>query len=191
MKRAVETLGIVLEKMGIEEIPTASSWRLNERHYGALQGLNKAEATKEFGEEQVRQWRRSFDIPPPALEPTDPWHPVHNPRYANIQTLPSSESLKDTIVRTMPYWEQEIVPAVKSGMGILICAHGNSLRAIIKHLDGISNEEIAGLNVPTGVPLVYEFDAKMNPLVNYYLGDAQGIFAAINSVANQATKPSP
>jgi len=186
--RADQTLKIVLGAMGLSNIPSIASWALNERHYGALQGLNKADATKNFGEAQVKLWRRSYDVRPPPLDILDPWHPIHDPAYAAFPTslLPSCESLKDTVARVLPYWKENIMPAITSGRMILVSAHGNSIRALVKHLDGISESEIAELNIPTGFPLVYEFGAGMVPLMSYYLGDPQEILAGINAVANQA-----
>jgi 2,3-bisphosphoglycerate-dependent phosphoglycerate mutase len=189
LRRAIRTLWIVQDELDRMWIPVRHSWRLNERHYGSLQGLNKAETAKEYGDEQVRVWRRSYDVPPPPLDPSDPRHPVHDPRYVGIDRalLPRSEALKDTVTRFLPYWDAEIAPAVRSGQRVLIAAHGNSLRALVKYLDGISDEAIVGLNIPTGVPLVYELDDDLRPLSHRYLGDPARIEAAIASVAAQGT----
>ncbi len=187
LKRAIRTLWIVLDEMDLMWIPVHRSWRLNERHYGALQGLNKAETAEKFGEEQVHIWRRSFDVPPPALERGDERFPGRDPRYVGLdgKDLPLCESLKDTIARCLPYWHQDITPAIKSGKRVLIAAHGNSLRALVKYLDNISDEEIAGLNIPTGIPLVYELDSDLKPLRNYYLGDPEAVRKAMEKVAAQ------
>ena len=174
-------------------IPVQNSWRLNERHYGALQGLNKAETALKFGEDQVRVWRRSYDTPPPALEATDERFPGRDPRYAGLDDadLPRSESLKDTVARFLPYWHGTIAPSILSGRQVLVAAHGNSLRALVKYLDGVSDEEIVGLNIPTGVPLVYELDAELRPVRHEYLGDPERIQAAMAAVAAQGrAKPS-
>lgn len=170
-------------------IPVKRSWRLNERHYGALTGLNKAETAEKHGADQVKIWRRSYDVPPPALEVTDPRHPSHDGKYAELspEQLPAAESLKLTLERVLPYWESDLVPAIKSGKDIIIAAHGNSLRALVKHLDGVSEEDITGLNIPTGVPLVYELDAELKPVKHYYLGDAAEIEAKAAAVAAQAS----
>lgn len=170
-KRAIKTLNYALEELDMLWLPVEKSWRLNERHYGALQGESKVEMAERVGEEQVHIWRRSFDTPPPKLELDDPRHPSHDPRYAELtpEQLPASESLKDTIDRMLPYWTETIAPAVKSGKRIIISAHGNSLRALVKHLDQISDEDIPGLNIPTGVPLVYELDENLQPTKSYYL----------------------
>jgi 2,3-bisphosphoglycerate-dependent phosphoglycerate mutase len=187
LKRAIRTLWIVLDEMDLMWIPVHRSWRLNERHYGALQGLNKAETAAKFGEEQVRIWRRSYDVPPPALERNDERFPGVDPRYKDLQEkdLPLCESLKDTVSRCLPYWHQEIAPMMKAGKRIVIAAHGNSLRALVKYLDNISDEEIVKVNIPTGVPLVYEFDADLKPLRNYYLGDQEEIQKKMQKVAAQ------
>ena len=168
-------------------IPVHKHWRLNERHYGALQGLNKAETVKQYGEEQVKIWRRSYDIPPPALKKSDPRHPKHDTRYADLKAkeLPGTESLKDTVARFVPYYKAKILPAMRRGERVLIVAHGNSLRALVKHLDGMGEEEIVALNIPTGVPLVYEFNRALKPVRHYYLGDAAKVAAAAAAVANQ------
>jgi 2,3-bisphosphoglycerate-dependent phosphoglycerate mutase len=168
-------------------LPVEHSWRLNERHYGALQGLNKAETAAEYGDEQVHIWRRSYDVPPPPLPAGDPREPAHDPRYAGLDAaeLPRSESLKDTVARFLPAWHEQIVPAIRSGRRVLIVAHGNSLRALVKYLDGVSDEEIPELNIPTGVPLVYELDQDQRPLGHRYLGDPDRIAAAAAAVAGQ------
>ncbi|MBN2149247.1 MAG: 2,3-diphosphoglycerate-dependent phosphoglycerate mutase [Anaerolineales bacterium] len=187
LKRAVKTLWIVLEEMDLHWIPVVRAWQLNERHYGALQGLNKGEMAAKFGEEQVQIWRRSFDIQPPALELDDPRHPRFDPRYAALteSETPSTECLKDTINRMMPYWHSTLAPVVSSGKRVLIAAHGNSLRALVKYLDNISDADIVGLNIPTGVPLVYELDKDLRPVKSYYLGDPEAIRKAAEAVANQ------
>jgi len=187
LKRAIRTLWIALEDMDQMWIPVHRSWRLNERHYGALQGLNKAETAARHGEAQVKLWRRSYDTPPPALTPDDERYPGNDPRYANVPSneLPLTESLKDTVARFLPYWSDTIVPVIQSGKRVLIAAHGNSLRALVKHLDRISEDEIVGLNIPTGVPLVYELAPDMRPLRHRYLGDPDAVAAAARAVANQ------
>ncbi|HOD06151.1 MAG TPA: 2,3-diphosphoglycerate-dependent phosphoglycerate mutase, partial [Anaerolineaceae bacterium] len=192
LKRAIRTLWIVLDRMDLMWIPVHRSWRLNERHYGALQGLNKAETAEKFGEEQVKLWRRSYDVPPPALTADDPRYPGKDPRYADVGPiyLPLSECLKDTVARFLPYWFETIVPAVKTGRKVLIVAHGNSLRSLVKYLDDVSDEEIIGLNIPTGIPLVYELDEQMKPIRHYYLGNPDDVVAAMQAVANQAKKKS-
>jgi 2,3-bisphosphoglycerate-dependent phosphoglycerate mutase len=188
LKRAIKTLNTVLDTLDLEWIPVDKSWRLNERHYGALQGLNKAETTAKHGEEQTQIWRRSYDIPPPALALTDPRHPSHDPRYASLtpEELPGTESLKDTIVRFLPYWRSTIAPSIKAGRKVIIAAHGNSLRALVKYLDNISDAEIVKLNIPTGIPLVYELDDDLKPIRHYYLGDPEAAAAAAARVANQS-----
>lgn len=188
LKRAIQTLWITLEEMDQMWIPVYRTWRLNERHYGALQGLNKKETAKEFGEKQVHQWRRSYDIAPPALAWEDARHPRFDPRYAKLteNELPASESLKDTLERVMPYWHETVIPKLRAGQKMLIAAHGNSLRAIVKYLDGISDEDIPGLNIPTGYPLVYELDDQFKAVDHYYLGDQDEILKATTSVAAQA-----
>ena len=185
--RANRTLELSLKKMGLQNIPVLKSWRLNERHYGALQGLNKAETAEKHGEDQVLIWRRSYDIQPPALNKIDERYPGNDPIYKNVneQDLPLTECLKDTVNRFLPYWYEEIVPAIKAGKKIIIAAHGNSLRALVKHLDDISDEEILKLNIPTGLPLVYELNENMEPVDRYYLGDAEKVKAAMEAVANQ------
>ncbi|GEM86176.1 2,3-diphosphoglycerate-dependent phosphoglycerate mutase [Meiothermus granaticius] len=187
LKRALKTLWITLEELDQLWIPVHPSWRLNERHYGALQGLNKAETAAKYGEQQVLEWRRSYSIRPPALEPSDPRYPGHDPRYAHLDrhTLPLTECLADTVARFLPYWQDTIAPAVREGKRVLIVAHGNSLRALIKYLDGISDEEIVGLNIPTGIPLVYELNAHLEPLRHYYLGDPEEVAKQMQAVANQ------
>jgi 2,3-bisphosphoglycerate-dependent phosphoglycerate mutase len=190
LKRAIKTLWLTLEEMDRMWLPIVHSWRLNERHYGALQGLNKAETAAKFGEEQVKIWRRAYATPPPALEKTDPRFDSSDPRYADLAPgqFPTSECLKDTVDRFLPYWHETIAPAIKSGKRVIVVAHGNSLRALIKYLDKISDAEIVGLNIPTGQPLVYEFDADLRPLRNYYLGDPEAIAAAQAAVASQGLK---
>jgi 2,3-bisphosphoglycerate-dependent phosphoglycerate mutase len=191
LKRAIKTLWIALEEMDLMWIPVHRSWRLNERHYGALQGLNKAETAERHGEEQVKLWRRSYDIRPPALTPDDERHPGRDPRYADltVEELPLTECLKDTVERMLPYWFDVIAPVVKAGTRVLISAHGNSLRALVKHLDQIPDEEIVGLNIPTGIPLVYELnDADLSPIRSYYLADEEAVAAAQQAVANQAKR---
>lgn len=187
LKRAIKTLWIVMEDMELEWIPVVRHWRLNERHYGALQGLNKAEMAVKYGEAQVKIWRRSYATPPPALDWDDERHPRFDRRYALMtkDELPGSESLKDTVARMLPYWHEAIAPAVKSGQRVLVAAHGNSLRALVKYLDNISDEEITELNIPTGVPLVYELDADLKPIRSYYLGDPEAIKKAAEAVAKQ------
>ena len=187
LKRAVKTLNVVLDRMDQDWIPVEKSWRLNEKHYGQLQGLNKAETAEKYGEKQVLIWRRSYDIRPGALEKDSPMWPGKDPRYADIPEaeIPACECLKDTVARVIPFWEESIKPEVASGKRVLIAAHGNSLRALIKHLDGISDEDIAGLNIPTAQPLVYEFDDDMKPIRHYYLGNQEEIAKAIAAVAAQ------
>lgn len=187
LKRAIRTLWYVLDEMDLMWIPVIRDWRLNERHYGALQGLNKAETAEKYGDEQVKIWRRSYDTRPPVLEESDLRFPGHDPRYANIakDVLPLTECLKDTVARFLPLWNDEIAPQVKAGKKVVIVAHGNSLRALVKHLDNVSEEEIVSLNIPTGVPLVYELDDNLQPLQHYYLGDQEAIKKAMEAVANQ------
>ncbi len=187
LKRAIKTMWIVMEEMGLEWLPVRRAWQLNERHYGALQGLNKAETAKKFGEEQVHIWRRSYDVPPPAMELSDERHPRFDPRYAGLSPdqLPATESLKITLERVLPYWHKVLAPAIKNGQRVLVVAHGNSLRAIVKFLDKISDEEIPGLNIPTGVPLVYELDDDLHPLKHYYLGNPDEIAKKAAAVAAQ------
>jgi 2,3-bisphosphoglycerate-dependent phosphoglycerate mutase len=188
LRRAIQTLWIILEEMGLEWIPVTNAWQLNERHYGNLQGLNKAEMAEKFGEEQVHIWRRSYDVPPPLLELTDERHPKFDPRYASLtpEQLPASESLKLTLERVLPYWHAELAPVIKSGKRVIIAAHGNSMRALVKYLDNISESEIPGLNIPTGVPLIYELDDELKPIKNYYLGDPEDAAKKAAAVANQA-----
>ncbi len=188
LKRAIRTLWLTMDEMDLMWIPVERSWRLNERHYGALQGLNKAETTERHGEDQVYIWRRSYDIRPPALELDDERHPIHDRRYADMdpKDIPGTECLKDTVDRMLPYWHGVIAPQVKAGKRVIIAAHGNSLRALVKYLDNISDEEIPTLNIPTGVPLVYELDDELKPIKHYYLGDADEIAAKAAAVANQA-----
>jgi len=190
LKRAIRTLWIVLDEMDLMWIPVHNSWRLNERHYGALQGLNKSETAEKFGEEQVKIWRRSYDIRPPALTPDDPRFPGKDPRYAGLSQseLPLTECLKDTVERFLPYWHETIAPVVKSGKRVVIAAHGNSLRALVKYLDNISDEDIVGLNIPTGMPLVYELEENLKPIRSYYLGDPEKVKAAMEAVAAQGKK---
>jgi len=187
LKRAIRTLWIVLDELDLMWIPVERSWRLNERHYGALQGLNKAEMASRYGEEQVHLWRRSYDIQPPALKKDDPRFPGRDPRYKNLMLsdLPLTECLKDTVARFLPYWQTTITPAVRAGQAAIIVAHGNSLRALVKYLDGISDAEIVDLNIPTGIPLVYELDAALKPVTHYYLGDMESVEAAQRAVADQ------
>jgi 2,3-bisphosphoglycerate-dependent phosphoglycerate mutase len=190
LKRAIRTLGIALDILDLLWIPVTKSWRLNERHYGGLQGLNKTETAAKHGEAQTKIWRRSYDIPPPPLTADDPRHPSHDPRYKGLSAseLPLSESLKDTVARFMPYWHATIAPAIKSGQRVLIAAHGNSLRALVMYLDDVSESEIVELNIPTGIPLVYEVDDGLKPLRHYYLGDPVAAAAAAARVANQAAQ---
>ena len=187
LKRAIRTLWNVLDGMDLMWIPVIKDWRLNERHYGALQGMNKAETAQQHGEEQVLVWRRSYDTPPPPLEKTDSRFPGNDPRYASLASdeVPVTECLKDTVARFLPFWHGEIAPQIKAGKKVIIAAHGNSLRALVKHLDNISDEDIVGLNIPTGVPLVYELDEELKPLKSYYLGDQEALQKAIDAVANQ------
>ncbi len=187
LKRAIRTLWIVLDELDLMWIPVINNWRLNERHYGALQGLNKAETAKKYGEEQVKIWRRSYDIQPPALDKNDERYPGKDPRYADLKEseLPLTECLKDTVARFVPYWEGTIAAMVKSGKRVLITAHGNSLRALVKYLDNIPDNEIVELNIPTGIPLVYELDENLKPIKHYYLGDQEEIQKAAAAVAAQ------
>lgn len=190
LKRAIRTLWIVLDEMDLMWIPVFRSWRLNERHYGNLQGLSKSEMAAKHGEKQVLIWRRSYDIPPDPLTRDDPRYPGKEAKYAGLKEtdIPRTECLKDTVVRVLPYWQEEIVPVIKSGKKVLIAAHGNSLRALVKHLDNIPEKEIVQLNIPTGVPLVYELDEKLKPIKHYYLGDPDKVKKAIQSVINQGKK---
>ena len=186
LTRAIRTLWIVLDEMQLMWIPVENSWRLNERHYGSLQGLDKAQTTAKHGAAQVKIWRRSYDIPPPPLDRAAN-ESVHDPRYAKLdpKDIPDTECLKDTVARVLPYWHEVLAPAIKAGQRVLVAAHGNSLRALVKYLDGISDAAIVELNIPNGVPLVYEFDDELNPLRHYYLGDAEAIAAKMAAVANQ------
>jgi 2,3-bisphosphoglycerate-dependent phosphoglycerate mutase len=190
LKRALRTCWIALDQLDQLWIPVDKSWRLNERHYGALQGLNKAETVAKHGDAQTHLWRRSYDIPPPPLALDDERHPSHDPRYATLrpEDQPATESLKDTVARFLPYWESTIAPAIRDGKRVLIVAHGNSLRALVKHLDGISDAAIADLNIPTGIPLVYELDAALRPVTHYYLGDADAAVRAADAVAGQTSQ---
>ena len=187
LRRAIRTLWIILDEMDLMWIPETKSWLLNERHYGALQGLNKAEVAAQYGDEQVLIWRRSFDIPPGAIELNDDRFLGNDPRYCNIEKgkFPSTECLKDTVARAVPYFENEVIPKIKQGKRLLIAAHGNSLRALVKYLDKIPDDEIVNLNIPTGIPLVYELDDELKPIKSYYLGDAEAFKAAQQAVANQ------
>ena len=187
LKRAIRTLGIALDTLELLWIPVTKHWRLNERHYGALQGLNKAETAAKHGEAQTKIWRRSYDIPPPPLTADDPRHPSHDPRYATLSPaeLPLTETLKDTVARFLPYWHEVIAPSIKGGKRVIIAAHGNSLRALVKYLDGIDEQTIVELNIPTGIPLVYELDDDLRPIRHYYLGDPAAATAAAARVANQ------
>lgn len=187
LKRAIRTLWIILDEMDLMWIPETKTWLLNERHYGALQGLNKAEMAAKYGEEQVLKWRRSFDVPPDPLEETDERYLGNDPRYSGIEPgkFPKAECLKDTVARVVPYFESEILPKIKSGKRILVAAHGNSLRALVKYLDRVSDQDIVNLNIPTGIPLVYVLDEKAKPTRSYYLGDPEAVKAAQEAVANQ------
>jgi 2,3-bisphosphoglycerate-dependent phosphoglycerate mutase len=187
LRRALRTTWLALEQMDLLWIPEEKSWRLNERHYGALQGLNKAETAEKHGEEQVKIWRRSYDVPPPALEKTDPRYPGNDPRYHNLddKDVPKTESLKDTVARFLPYWHEVIAPTIKTGKKVLISAHGNSLRALVKYLDNMSDDAVIALNIPTGVPLVYELDENLKPIKHYYLGDPEEIARKASAVAAQ------
>lgn len=187
LKRAIYTLWTVLNKMDLAWIPVNNSWRLNERHYGALQGLNKAETAAKFGEDQVLVWRRSYDIPPPVLEKGDPRNPRNDPRYKGLsdRELPLTECLKDTVKRFLPYWHETVAPVVRSGKRVIIAAHGNSLRALVKYLDNIPDDKIVGVNIPTGLPLVYELTDDLKPLRSYYIGDPEEVKKAMEAVANQ------
>ncbi|WP_298932056.1 2,3-diphosphoglycerate-dependent phosphoglycerate mutase [uncultured Ramlibacter sp.] len=187
LKRATHTLWHCLDEMDRTWLPVVHSWRLNERHYGALQGLNKAETAKKYGDEQVLVWRRSYDTPPPALEATDPRAEAGDIRYAALAPgqVPLTECLKDTVARVLPFWDASIAPAIRAGQRLVVAAHGNSIRALVKYLDGVSDTDIVGLNIPNGIPLVYELDAQLKPLKHYYLGDAQAIAKAAAAVASQ------
>ena len=188
LRRAIQTLWIVLQDMNLEWIPVTNAWQLNERHYGSLQGLNKAEMAEKFGEAQVKIWRRSYDVPPPALEWDDERHPRFDPRYAALtpEQLPATESLKLTLERVLPYWHLTLTPAIKSGKRLVVAAHGNSIRALVKYLDNISEADITELNIPTGLPLVYELDEDLKPIKHYYLGDPEEAAKKAAAVANQA-----
>jgi len=190
LSRAIQTLWLVLEEMDLMWIPVYRDWRLNERHYGALQGLNKAETAEKHGVELVKQWRRSYDIPPPKLTADDPRYPGNDPRYAGLRPdeLPLTECLKDTVERCLPYYQGTIVPEIKAGKRVLIVAHGNSLRGLVKYIDKIPDDIIPGVNIPTGIPLVYEFKDDLTPIRNYYLGDAEKIKQATQAVASQLQK---
>ena len=190
LKRAIKTLWLAQEEMDLMWIPVHHSWRLNERHYGGLQGLNKTETVEKHGMEQVKIWRRSYDVPPPALTRDDPHYPGRDPRYADVpkEELPLTECLKDVVARFLPYWHDTLAPAVKAGKRVIIAAHGNSLRALVKYLDDVSEQEIVGLNIPTGIPLVYELNDDLRPINHYYLGDQEKVQAAIQSVADQLKK---
>lgn len=185
LKRAIRTLWITMDELDRMWLPVTKTWLLNERHYGGLQGLNKAETAAQYGDEQVLVWRRSYDIPPPEMEDTDERYLGNDPRYASIANFPKTECLKDTVDRVVPYFESEIMPKIRDGKRLIIAAHGNSLRALVKYLDNIPNDEIVSLNIPTGVPLVYELDEDLKPIKSYYLGDANAIKAAQDAVANQ------
>ena len=187
LRRAIQTLWSVLQVMELEWIPVINAWQLNERHYGALQGLNKSEMAEKYGEAQVKIWRRSYDVPPPALELTDERHPKFDPRYASLtpEQLPATESLKITLERVLPYWHSTLAPTIKSGKRVIIAAHGNSIRAMVKYLDNISDEAIPELNIPTGIPLVYELDKDLKPIKHYYLGDPDEVAKKAAAVANQ------
>jgi 2,3-bisphosphoglycerate-dependent phosphoglycerate mutase len=190
LKRAIRTLWLTLDEMDRMWIPVERSWRLNERHYGALQGLNKSQTVEKHGEAQVKIWRRSYDIPPPSLELSDARHPSHDVRYSTVDVaeLPAAESLKDTLNRVLPYWHSRIAPELRAGRNVMVAAHGNSLRAMVKMLDNVSEKDIVELNIPTGVPLLYELDAKLNPVSSRYLGDAAAIAAAAEAVKRQTEK---
>ena len=191
LKRAIRTLWVMLDEMDRMWVPVERSWRLNERHYGALQGLNKAQTVAQHGEAQVKIWRRSYDIPPPALAADDERHPRFDPRYAGVapQDLPATESLKDTLARVLPFWHARIAPELRTGHNVLVVAHGNSLRAMVKMLDAVPESEIVELNIPTGVPLLYDLDAELKPRASRYLGDPAAIAAAAEAVRRQTEKP--
>ena len=188
LKRAIQTLWVVMEEMDLMWIPVFRSWRLNERHYGALQGLNKAQTTEKYGADQVKIWRRSYDTRPPELTPDDERYPGHDRRYEHLRRkdIPLAECLKDTVARTLPYWHDTIAPAIRAEERVLVAAHGNSLRGLVKYLDNVSDQEIVGLNIPTGIPLVYELDDDLKPLQHYYLGDPEAVQNAAQAVADQA-----
>lgn len=187
LKRAIKTLWLALEEMDRMWVPVHHTWRLNERHYGGLQGLNKADMAKQFGEEQILVWRRSYDVPPPALKATEVTAALNDPRYHELtqSTFPAAECLKDTVARVVPYWAGTIAPQVRAGKSVVVAAHGNSLRALVKYLDNIADDKIVALNIPTGTPLVYELDGDLRPIQSYYLGDAERIAEAVKAVANQ------
>ncbi|SFM06700.1 2,3-diphosphoglycerate-dependent phosphoglycerate mutase [Variovorax sp. OV329] len=187
LKRATRTLWHTLDELDRTWLPVVHSWRLNERHYGALQGLNKADIAKQYGDEQVLVWRRSYDIPPPPLEPNDPRSERADVRYAKLspEQVPLTECLKDTVARVLPFWNESMAPAIRAGRRLVVAAHGNSIRALVKYLDGISDADIVGLNIPNGIPLVYELDSDLKPLRHYYLGDAEAAAKAAAAVANQ------
>lgn len=187
LKRAIRTLWIALDELDLMWIPVIRDWRLNERHYGALQGLNKAETAAKFGEDQVKIWRRSYDVPPPALDKNDPRYPGNDRRYKDLtaKELPLTECLKDTVARFLPCWHERIAPDIRAGKNVLIVAHGNSLRALVKYLDNVSDQDIINLNIPTGMPLVYELDRELKPLRSYYVGDPEKVKAAMEAVAAQ------
>jgi len=187
-ERAIQTANLALEEMELSWLPVTRHWRLNERHYGALQGLNKKETAQKYGKEQVFEWRRSYDTPPPALEPDDERHPRHDRRYADLapDVLPATECLKDVVARMLPFWHDRMVPDIRAGKRLLVAAHGNSLRALVKHLDGIPDQEISGLNIPTGIPLVYQLDDLFARLDSYYLGDPEAAAQAAEAVAKEA-----
>ena len=187
LKRAIHTLNYCLDEMDRSWLPVVKDWRLNERHYGGLQGLNKADMAKQYGDEQVLIWRRSYDVPPPALDPTDPRGQRNDVRYAKLapEQIPLTECLKDTVARVLPFWNESMAPAIKAGKRILVSAHGNSIRALVKYLDDISDSDIVGLNIPNGIPLVYELDENLKPIRHYYLGDAEAAAAAAAAVASQ------
>ncbi len=185
LKRAIRTLWSILDELDLMWIPTVNSWKLNERHYGDLQGLNKSEMAEKFGEEQVQIWRRSYDVPPPPMSIEDERYEGNLPKYAGLENFPQTECLKDTVARVVPYFESEIAPQIKAGKRIIIAAHGNSLRALVKYLDHMTDDQIVKMNIPTGVPLVYELEENLKPIKSYYLGDAEAIKAAQEAVANQ------
>lgn len=187
LKRAIKTLWLALEEMDRMWVPIHHTWRLNERHYGGLQGLNKSDMARQFGEEQILVWRRSYDVPPPELKPADVTAALGDPRYHELTptTFPATECLKDTVARVVPYWTTTIAPQVRAGKGVVVAAHGNSLRALVKYLDNIADDKIVALNIPTGTPLVYELDGELRPIKNYYLGDPERIAEAVKAVANQ------
>jgi len=188
LKRAIKTLGVIQDVMNLDWLPVVRAWQLNERHYGALQGLNKAETAKQYGEDQVKVWRRSYDVPPPSLDLTDERHPKFDRRYASLtpEQLPATESLKITLDRVLPYWNSTLAPEIKAGKRLLVVAHGNSIRALVKYLDNVSEADIVELNIPTGLPLVYELDKDLKPIKNYYLGDPEEAAKKAAAVANQA-----